>query len=460
MSISSAISSALVGMGNNIRSAEVIASNVANANDASYSRREFDNGLVKRITNPVLLQDRRLSDADSGRSAATLEHANRIEAVFGQIDDPTSLTGALAEFDSALVLASGDPSSDIRLENVVKTAGRLASAFNTTERNLQSIRAQADAEIDVQVGRLNARLTEIANLNSSISIAKHGDIEVSSLMDQRQRAIDDIAQMVPIKTVARDRGELTIYTTGGVVLVGDRASEVGFEPTPIVTSAMTNGNGLLGGLSVNGKTISTQEGGPFSGGSIAAQFEVRDKTIPALQAELDDIAIHLAQGFGSDGPDGTIATGAPGLFTDAGSVPIQGDSGVAGRLQLNTQVSLADAWRMRDGLYAATTGEVGNSTLLSSMTEALQATNNSGPNQSLADRISDLGARAVTLRVNAQQDDEAAQSRNITLRELENTGGVDTDQELQKLLMVEQSYAANAQVLSTLDDLINKLLDM
>lgn len=464
MSISSAISSALVGMGNNIRTAEVIASNVANAGDASYSRREFDNGLVKRIANPVLLQDRRLSDADTGQSATMLDHANRIESIFGEIDDPTSLTGALAAFDSALLLASSDPSSEIRLENVVKTAGRLTAAFNATEGNLQSVREQADAKINAQIDLLNSRLTEVANLNSSISIAKHGDTEVSSLMDQRQRAIDDIAQMVPIKTVARDRGELTIYTTGGVVLVGDSASEIGFESSPVVTSAMTIGNGLLSGLTVNGKSISTHTGGPFAGGSIAAQFEIRDEIVPALQVELDEIAFDLAQKFGSNGPDQTIASGFTGLFTDSGAIPLQGDVGTAGRLQLNDRVSTAESWRMRDGIYAATQGEVGNSSLLTSLSSALQntqaPTSGSGANLSIGERISALGERAVSFRVDALQRDEAAQSRNTTLRELENVGGVDTDQELQKLLMVEQSYAANAQVLSTMDDLINKLLEM
>ena len=41
-----------------------------------------------------------------------------------------------------------------------------------------------------------------------------------------------------------------------------------------------------------------------------------------------------------------------------------------------------------------------------------------------------------------------------------NAVGVDTDQEMQSLLIIEQAYAANARVISVLDGLMQKLLEM
>jgi len=38
--------------------------------------------------------------------------------------------------------------------------------------------------------------------------------------------------------------------------------------------------------------------------------------------------------------------------------------------------------------------------------------------------------------------------------------GVDTDQEMQTLLIVEQAYAANARVLQTADELIQTLIGL
>jgi flagellar hook-associated protein 1 FlgK len=51
-------------------------------------------------------------------------------------------------------------------------------------------------------------------------------------------------------------------------------------------------------------------------------------------------------------------------------------------------------------------------------------------------------------------------ARLETLRTEEALGGVDTDDELQKLLAVEQAYGANARVLQTLDTLFEQLLSI
>ena len=47
----------------------------------------------------------------------------------------------------------------------------------------------------------------------------------------------------------------------------------------------------------------------------------------------------------------------------------------------------------------------------------------------------------------------------LRIEELHATG-VDTDKEMQTLLVVEQAYAANARVISVLDGLMKKLLEM
>ena len=461
MTISSAMSNALGGMTSNVRTAEVIASNVANASNDAYSKREFDNGLIKRITNPVLLADRRLSDAEVGFSSGGLQGAKKIEQVFGTIDDAGSLSSALAEFDSALVLASSDPSSNLRLEAVVTAANDLTSAFNAKESQLQDIRRQADATISSQVDLLNSKLEEVANLNNSISVAKHGDVEVSGLLDQRQKALDEIAELVPIRTVSRERGELTVYTEGGAILVGDKAATLTFEETPTIAPHMTRENGLLSGLSLNGRPVSLSENGPFAGGAIAAQFSIRDETVPEYQQSLDAAAQELAVRFGSGGPDSTVAPGTAGLFTDMGSVSLPPNTGLAGRLQVNTAVSADDAWRIRDGIYAVTSGEAGDPTVLNAMVGSLEG---DGGIQSISGSLSsilmDIENQAVSARVRFETQESAATDRNVSLREIELSEGVDTDQELQNLMLVERAYAANAQVLQTLDDLISRLLEM
>jgi flagellar hook-associated protein 1 FlgK len=62
----------------------------------------------------------------------------------------------------------------------------------------------------------------------------------------------------------------------------------------------------------------------------------------------------------------------------------------------------------------------------------------------------------------ARSDEDRAYltARQSTLVEQEtHVTGVDTDAELQSLMLVEQAYAANARVLSVIDDLMKLLLE-
>jgi flagellar hook-associated protein 1 len=60
----------------------------------------------------------------------------------------------------------------------------------------------------------------------------------------------------------------------------------------------------------------------------------------------------------------------------------------------------------------------------------------------------------------AETDLGFARARQDTLSAIEKRGGVDTDDELQKLLLIERTYAANARVIETIDRLIGRLLEI
>ena len=64
----------------------------------------------------------------------------------------------------------------------------------------------------------------------------------------------------------------------------------------------------------------------------------------------------------------------------------------------------------------------------------------------------------ATARLTAEGEASFASARLEALQSMELEGGVDTDQEMQSLLLIEQAYAANAKVMSTLDDMIQTLL--
>ncbi len=58
----------------------------------------------------------------------------------------------------------------------------------------------------------------------------------------------------------------------------------------------------------------------------------------------------------------------------------------------------------------------------------------------------------------AEDDLGFARARNDALRIAEFETGVDTDQEMQQLLLVEKAFSANARVMQTIEDLLDTLL--
>lgn len=263
---------------------------------------------------------------------------------------------------------------------------------------------------------------------------------------------------------------IALYSTSGAPLVDGKASEFGFSATRAITAEMNLADGPLSGLTLNGRDMSTGANSLIAGGSLSANFAVRDELAPAAQANLDGLARDLVERFQAAGVDPTLASGAAGLFTDRGAAFDPADEvGLSARLQINAAADPAEGgalWRLRDGLGAATQGASGDATLLRGLRTALitesapaSASLDTGP-ISLSALASTITSWAAQDRVTVEDQLTFAQSRATTLQEQEQRHGVDTDQELQNLLLIEQSYTANARVIQTIDDMLATLMEL
>lgn len=480
MSLSSALSNALSGLTASARGASVISSNLANTMTEGYAARGLtlsarswgaDGGVsvegITRRVDQALLGERRGAEAELSASEVQNRYLSRISAVAGDPTDAHSLTGLLAEFESTLIAAAALPESDIRLTAVADAAADVANGLSKLSNTVQSLRAEADRSIDSQVQRLNDALDEVETLNRSIIAARGQGREHAGLLDQRQALIDEISTIVPVKELPRDMGSVALVTPGGAVLLDGTAAEVSFTPRNTVAAHMTVENGLLGGLSVNGSAIDVGSDGPIAGGTLGATFLVRDQSLTAVQAELDTIAFDLMQRFEA-GVDPTLPPDAPGLFTDAGTVA-SSVTGIAGRITLNASVDPAqggETWRLRDGLSAASPEASGNSEILQAMLDGLSAitapaaTSLGTVERDLATLFSDFHSALGQREANAEQRTSFASARQSELKQMELSLGVDTDAELQHLLMVEQAYAANAKIIQAVDEMLQRLMEI
>ncbi|MCE8007052.1 flagellar hook-associated protein FlgK [Aestuariivita sp.] len=482
MSISSAFSGALSGLQAFGKASEIIAANIANATTPGYGKRAVvlasstvapGVGVagISRLADPVVLAARRTAEAQfAGSEQVAGFYAGFMQNV-GTADDPTSLSGRIATFEAKLIEAASFPDAPARLNSVAQAAVELADAFNRAGNGISDARSAADQSIDRQVIRLNVVLSEVDLLNTQITTAQSRGVDTGGLFDQRQLLIDEINVMVPVREVARPNGQVALFTEAGAILLDGKPAELEFTAVNTVTPFQSLAGGTLSGLTMNGMAIQTSgQTSPLRGGTLLAQFEIRDQAALAAQTQLDSVARDLITRFQDPAVDATLAPGDPGLFTDAGAAfdPIN-EAGIASRITINALVDpiqSPETWRLRSGLGAVAPGPVGDGSLLNAMRDALSdvrsvASGDLGPGaQTSSGLMSKLSSWAGAANFNTEQRLSFLSASYNEMVEQELSTGVDTDAELQNLLVVEKAYAANARVLATVDEMMELILGL
>jgi flagellar hook-associated protein 1 FlgK len=262
---------------------------------------------------------------------------------------------------------------------------------------------------------------------------------------------------------------VALLTPGGSFLVDGHASKLEFTATNVITPYQTVGAGHLSGLTLNGNPVSTDvANSALGGGRLSALFTVRDELGIEAQSRLDTVARDVVERFQQSGLDSTRGPSDPGLFTDNGAFFDTADTiGISARISVNSLVdpdSGGATWRLRDGLGAAAPGAPGNSALLTDLGAVLaERRTPSSPTFGTAGidasgMMSTLLTLAGTERQLSEQSLAYDNTRHSELKERLLSAGVDTDDEMQRLMLVEQAYAANARVVQTMDELLNILM--
>ncbi len=481
MTLTSALSNALSGLRATGRGTELVSTNIANALTPGYARRVLSLGGsaigdfggvrvlgVQRIVDEGLASDHRLAVAAEASDGLRVGFLDRLQRALGTPDQPQSVSARLAAFEASLVTAASRPEAPERLSAAAFAARGLAESLRAAADDVQEMRGAADGMIATQVAELNTALEQVRSLNIQISAALGRGSDHATLLDQRQQVVDRIAELVPVKQVTRARGQVALYSTGGAILLDGTAARLGFERTNVVTPYLTLSEGTLSGLTLNGVALRTDSaGGPLRGGALGAQFALRDELGVAAQEKLDALARDLVARFQDPALDPSLGPGDAGLFSDGpGAFDPLDERGLASRIRLNAAVD-PDAggapWRLRDGLLVAAPGPVGEAGLLRALSATLTdprpaASGDFGSGAYaapalLATYLSEVNAALAE----AEQRQGYSAARRSELAERQLAAGVDSDAEIQRLVLLEQSYAANARVIQTVDELLDTL---
>lgn len=426
MSLTAALSIARSGLTVSSRSAEMTSQNVANALTEGYGLRELalssrmTGGVqvtgVTRFADRALIGDRRIADAGAAADGSVAAFLSKIEKAIGTAG-AGSLGGMVSGLETALIDAASQPQSDARLSAVVSAGQSLTGHIRGITDQIQGARQDAETGIASAVDEINTALKQLEDLNARIAVDGSQGRDVGALLDQRQQTVDRIAAHVPLREIDRGNGQIALMTKDGAMLLDGKAAVLGFQKAGVIVPGMSVEGGALSGLTLNGQALPLSGPGGVGGGDLAAQFAIRDRLAPDAQAALDTFGADLRARFAGTG-----------LFTGEAA---------------------AEPWRLRDGLDSAAPGAGGDASRLNGMLSAMAG---------LSGAATEVLSGISTKRVAAESAAAFTTARAETLRVAELQGGVDTDTEMQKLLLIEQAYAANAKVIQTVDAMMQALL--
>jgi len=360
MSLSSALSIAMSGLRANQAALSIVSGNVANANTPGYVSQTLvqdqivsgstGSGVrvigVNRTLDTYVQSQLRTENAGGAYADQIANVLGQLQSVYGTPGDDGTLEAAYNNFTSALQALSASSGNTAAQSSVLNAAQALAQQLNSTTGGIQTLRSNAEKDLSVSVTQANDAMQQIAQINQKLQSMDSQDPAAATLMDQRDTAIDQLSKLMDIRAVTDGTNQTSIFTTSGIQLVGGvQASTLTFNAQSSLTaSSQWNADPAKSSVGTiicqlpNGAKIDMIATQGINSGQIAADVQLRDKTLVQAQNQIDQMAATLSSALSdvttsgepfsagaSSGFDTDLSNVLPGnsfnvTYTDSGNV--------------------------------------------------------------------------------------------------------------------------------------------
>lgn len=323
MGLISSLNNAISGLNVNQQNLNILSQNIANANTPGYSTQvanqqaAFINGnpqgvsiaSITRKVNEFLTAQVRVQTTTASAADTVQSYYQRVINLLGQPGGTNSVDQNVNALFTALQNMANVPSASAQT-TVVNAALTLASQISGLASSVQNLRLQADSEIGNSVNTVNTILKKLHSLNTSLERAAATNENQAGLLDERDTALQQLAQYMDISTLFNIDGSVTVNTTSGATLVGTNLAQLTYQSAPSVQTFLENGSmsalqlitydqdgkpigkpatlvtSGVSGTNGSDSTVSSN----ITSGTFGALFEVRDKVLPNILAQLDELA--------------------------------------------------------------------------------------------------------------------------------------------------------------------------
>ena len=449
------------------RGLDVTGQNIANANTEGYTRQRVRlaanaGGLNPGVYSTVDAAGNgvRVAGVERGRSQyleerGRTEHGNAayltnqtaayssIEDVFAEPSD-TALQARMHDmWDAWNDVANNwqDPSTRSAL---IEQATTVTTTLNDAHASLSNQFTANSNEASTYVDQINTLAGTVAKMNNQIVVSKQAGLEPNELEDQRDNAIMQLSELAGATTVEQPNGAMNVYIGNGPIVSEFNARSVqmagpttldGISPTTQVSLQWTD----------TGTTAA-------AGGTMGSMIDSMNTIIPGISNQIDGVAQKLADtvndvhrtGYSSDGTTGLdfftgdangvvtaknikVAVTDPAEVAFSSGNPISADPTVAGTINHDIADQLTDI------------GAAG-----------------SGPDQTYQQMIGQLG---VAAQASGRRSDIQNSVRDQVDTDRGAEAGVNLDEEMTNLLTYQRGYEAASRVLTTIDSMLDQLIN-
>lgn len=428
------LQTALRGLLAQQRALDVTSHNIANANTVGYSRQEaamgaapayeIDGGAVaggapaqlgtgvevtayRRIRDNFLDLQYRAQAMRLGGYSAQTRSLDQVELALAEPGE-NGIAAQLDRFWSGWGDLANAPESAATRQALVEHARSLAVGFATLDNQLATVSQQAADEyaaITGAGGEVQMIADEIAQLNAAIRAEVTSGSQPNDLLDRRDLLLDRLATLGQVSTSDPGDGTLTVS-------FGDAANPLVTGATVDWPQALTSPGGKLGALT----TLSAPTG-----------------TIASYRADLSAAAKQLADAVNAlHNPGGT---GTDFFTYTAGSE--------ASTLAVNVTPA---------GVRASSTGSPG----ANDVALAIAGLRGGAADQAYASLVSRIGN---DVREAGRQEQNSQRLLDAVADRRDAVAGVSLDEEMTGLIRFQRGYQASARAMSTLDEMLDVLIN-
>src|SRR6267142_832808 len=326
MSLSQALTTAVSGLRATQIGLALVSDNIANQGSPGYIRKtpvvtqNVTGGVSVDAINRELDQyiQRQLRGESSGSSYADLraQFYSRLQSIYGVPGSTAALETNLSDFTAAAQTLATSPDSAAARGAVLNTAQALTQLLQSSSAAIQGLRSDAEQGLTDAVSRANQAIQRIAQINRQVGVSN--DAGTAGLLDERDRNIDDLSQLMDITVVPGQNNQVSVYTGSGIQHAGVTASVLSFDGRSSL-DAMSHWDSdpterSVGTLVLTGSTgnaVDLIADRSIRSGQIQAYLEMRDQTLVQAQAQLDQIAAGLARSLSDQTVSSTAVTSPP-----------------------------------------------------------------------------------------------------------------------------------------------------